>query len=244
MLAGLGLSLVGTGLGVAAAQQDKNAMNSAVQQSLNEQAGYTKKANSAVQGNINQQTGDTARKQIATGAAQQSDLYKSLQSSKLQNQSSVAGMDPVTQARTEAFVDQQNRAGSQLAGYGNYATQSGLSNLEGNEQLGIIGTNAKNALDILPYQIQAAGHTGDKLAFAGTGLSTLGSLAGLFGVLNKLKAPGNTPAVNPNANAPQPNVGMIPMDSGYGVPGDPGFGTVPSYLKNFSSQMGGNPFLF
>jgi hypothetical protein len=213
MLAGLGLSLLGTGLGVGASVIDQNKMNDAASAELLRQQGYQKQANTAFQASAGQAGSDTAQKQIANTANQQSQLYKALQSSNLTGApSSTASPDAVTQARTQAIIGQGNQAGSRLAGYGGWQTNQYLKDLQAQEQLGVIGGNARGSAAVLPYELQQAGHAGDSLAFAGQGLSALGSLGGLASIYGALPAIAGSMPSMAQSLALHRQAGMLPYE--------------------------------
>lgn len=184
LLAGLGLSLAGTGLGIAASQQDQSVMNAKVSDELTRQQGYQQKANQAFQASAGQSGADTTKATLDQGAAQQKSLYQSLQSPSLGT--GTASLDPVTQAATNASIGASNDARSKLSSYGGLDLQNYLRNLGTSQKLGVIGNQAQQSEGVLPYEIQQAGHSGDMLAGVGSGLSALGSLAGLYGIYSSL----------------------------------------------------------
>lgn len=191
LLAGAVAALAGTGLEMYGASQSAKAENNATQNEINAQEQFANKGKQVAQGALAQSGTQVANQQQASGAAQQLGRYLAL----AQAPSGVkTNVDPVTQAGTQAIIGQQAGAQSQLAGLSDYFANQNAAAQQAGRGLSILGTEAGGEGATLGPKLQQAGQTGAPWQAAGSGLSTLGSLAALYGIYS------NNPYQN-NANA-------------------------------------------
>lgn len=194
-LAGLLLSLAGTGASIAAAQRTKSQMNDALAASLRKQRQRENQAQGVVQQSIAKSTRASAEQQLAQGAQQSRAEYQKLNQIPVSSATVPFGASPQQQQIVGAENAQSNDARAQLMGYSNYDLLQAIKNLRAQQQLGVIGNFAQGDLGLLPLQMQAAQHSNDLLGGAG-GLAS--SLGGYF-----MQQPGQQSALGAGSlNAP------------------------------------------
>lgn len=195
-LGGLAAAAIGTGLSIAATQEDASAMNRTAQNALNEQAALQNKSTRVAQTSAQQSTLPAAQKSMATGQQNAQAQYAQLQGASPAS-TGLTALDPVRQQQTSDIINQSNAASARLQGYNQWSLDQALKDLQAKEQLGALSQQSGNLQAALPLELQQASHAGDALGLAGTGLSTLGSLAGLYSVYNTGRIPGATAATVP-----------------------------------------------
>lgn len=195
---GLGAAALGTGLTIAGNAQDQSAINAARNTEAGQEAALQKQGNTVFQNSVTANSEPTAVATLAKGQAQRASIAQALQTATTgantqlptnqQPTYQVSNPDGTTATNTaatrtatagNAWSNVVNTAANKLGSYGDLATAQGVANQQANNQLGVIGTQAKQDASILPVEIQAASHKGDALTGWGSIVSALGSVASL-----------------------------------------------------------------
>ena len=186
---GIPLMLAGTGAQIGANVMEGNAMNSKVSAELARQSAFQKRGTGVFQQSLGQSTPQAAQQQIGQGqqqytqAMQGAKLPMLSQPGTLPNDTSRI-IDTATQARN----NMSNMANANLQGYGNYGLQQHLKDLQAGSQLGVIGNEAQQSAGVLPTELAQARQSQAGLSSIGQLLSTVGSLAGMYGLMSPAAA--------------------------------------------------------
>lgn len=183
-VAGLAASAAGAGLGYKASTDAQGAMEDVMRRNAAYQQGLQQQATPIVQSNISKSTPLAVNQQLGAGKDAALAQYQKLQALPLGG----AGLDAVPTSmtvndRVKGFVGQQNDANARLQSYGAWQNQQGLQNSEVDRRLGLIGTQADWANQVLPLQLNRAQHSSDSLSGIGKILSALGAVGGAYGAV-------------------------------------------------------------
>jgi hypothetical protein len=185
MATGLGLSAAGTGMGIAASEQEKAAMNKVLEQEQAAMRGYTQKMQPVFQQHLAQSAPEAATQQMQTGTQQALAEFGKMSGAPAPASSATptlsnAIVGDTGRARASLF----GQAAAPLAGLTDYQTQQAINALRAQTQLGQIGEFAKSRASLLPAQLQQAQTSEAGLAGLGSLLGSVGGLVGLYGALN------------------------------------------------------------
>jgi hypothetical protein len=203
LIAGLAASAIGTGMQMAASKQEQRRMNQQAQEELSRQKGYRGQADVEFQKSLGKSGVVEARKEIGTGTQNLMDAYKSVQ----QIPVTLPGTPTSPSARSVEDVGtgmmnmRSDVARAKLGGYSEFDIQQMIKNVRAQQNLGLIGTSARMSAGVSPYEIQAAGRSAEGLRGAGSLISTLGSLASVYGGMQAGAAAGKTATAAAGASA-------------------------------------------
>lgn len=173
-------TVAGTGLSIAAQNEQRSAANRAMSQELARQRGYQQKASSAFAASLAGSTPAVAEDTIKAGSAERQADYAKARSvpltssaSPLPTGASSRLVNPVASAGEDQLSD---IARARLAGYTEWDMQQAIKNLRANQALAQIGNFSRGSQNILPMELQSAQNQGQGLAFGGGLLSGLGQV--------------------------------------------------------------------
>ena len=194
LIAGLAVSALGTGLGVAGSAESNKAANNAANQELALQQQYAKQGQKAFGQSFAQSTPQAVQKQIGQGEQHALADYAAANQNKVPALSLSTGnpqADSAEGAQVQQKIGQQNQAAASLQGYSSSQLAQYIKDLQAQTQLGQIGTFARNQNQyVYPLQLQQAGQSGSTLSGIGSLLSSLGGLGSIYGAVNPTLASG------------------------------------------------------
>lgn len=182
-IAGLAASALGTGASMYGSSVAKDKMNQDVTNEIMQQEALQKKATPIVNQNISSSSAPKAKTDIANNAASTLAKYNTIQALPSGNSPASTPVSTLTETQNKAKVGQQNDAASRLMGYSGWQNNQSINNQEANNQLGLIGSEAKSDAALLPLQLQQDQNAGGGWQTAGSLLSALGGLAGVAGAV-------------------------------------------------------------
>jgi hypothetical protein len=232
-LGGLAVAAAGTGLGLDASVETKNAMNKTAQNELNRQQGYAAQGRKVFNTSLSQSTPQAVQQQMAQGAMNAAQQYKALQQNQPPGLGQATGttqQNPFLAATqnslTQGQLQNTNAANAQLQGYGASDVAQAIKDLQARTQLGQIGQFAQSSENVLPLEMQQAQQSHAWESGLGSLLGTVGGLTSLYGALN--------PAATGTGFA-----GALGGDTSMQAPFLAGYQAVPNY---FGSPISTNLF--
>lgn len=214
--------LAGTGLSVAGAAETANQQNQDVSNVIAQENAFSNQAKPIYSQNLNQSTPAAVTGQLNTDQAKALANYAQVQQQPMTTAAPAAPSTPgsvTANLREKAAVGQQNEAASQLAAYGQQATDQSVRNQQTGNQLGVINQEAANAAALLPIELQTA-DSGAPLQAGGSLLSSLGGLYGTYSAISPLtKALNKIPSTAAVTGAGSAENGFMGAPMGTGYPG-------------------------
>ena len=147
-LIGLAAAATGTGMGVAASEEEKAAMNDKLQAELQRQKGYQQKAGAAFDTSIKQSTPESAQKQWDAQTQKASSEY-----AKVAGQPSATGTNPtggggqgsaipnaggvVADNASQMYLASLGKANAAMQGQSGYGLAQQLKDMTANQQIGL-----------------------------------------------------------------------------------------------------------
>jgi hypothetical protein len=189
-IAALGLTAVGTGMGIAGNAQSQDAMNRTRAGAVAKQSNLNTQAQKIAQGNIDQNTLDQANADMNKGQTARQTAWDTLQ----KNTVPIASALPATtgtgtgtaaaRAGGAAQTWNQLNAGAKAreGAYGDWQTQQAVRDSNTAQKLGVVNNFAQGDARVLPIEMEVASHSGDQLSGWGQIVSSLGMLTGLAGM--------------------------------------------------------------
>lgn len=207
-IASLAMTAAGTAAQAAGARKARKAMDGAREAERIRQKGFQAQSDSLFAESLGQQGADTQKDKIAaaeseraaaTTAAQQPAPVVNIQT---QGDTPTVVADE-TSARVgagnaQAAQDAYNRAA--LASFGDVQLGNALMNARYGQQQGQVGNFMKGSADVLGIEMEAASRKGDSLKGIGSGLTALGSLAGMGAGMGWGAAAAAAPAASAASN--------------------------------------------
>ncbi len=207
-IASLALTAAGTAASAAGARRARKAMDGAREAERIRQKGFQDQSNSLFAESLGQQGADTQKDKIAQAEADRAATTTAAQSAAPVVNVPTQGDTPTVVAdetstrvgigNAQAAQDAYNRAA--LASFGDVQLGNALMNARYGQQQGQIGNFMKGSADVLGLEMEAASRRGDKLKGIGSGLTALGSVAGM-GAGMGWGAPAAAPAAATTANS-------------------------------------------
>lgn len=182
-LVGTAASLAGTGVSIAAQQEQKSRMEKAVRAQLSQQNQYQKKASATYQQNAQASSPKAVQQQIASGTSAAKQLYNQLQSIPLTSVGAGNGEDQIVRDSMAASH------AAPLAGMQAFDVNQLIRNMTTQARLGVGANQSQIAASVLPYQL--AGSANSELAGLGSLLSSAGNVAGIYGSTHGAFSPQN-----------------------------------------------------
>jgi hypothetical protein len=182
-LLALGLGAVGTGMQVSAASQERKAMNDVANTQIQQQDALTQRGLKQFQTALGNSTPEAQVKNQQTGASQVMDASRKAAVTPL---AMPGGANP-NQGQAVSYGGQAiknqlaHQANAQMQGFGNVPLQLGLSNLNTNSNMGLIGSTSQRLASIYPFLMQNAAQSQSGRASAGNLLGSLGMMLGKMG---------------------------------------------------------------
>jgi len=186
-IASLAMTAAGTAAQAAGARKARKAMDGAREAERIRQKGFQSQSDSLFAESLGQQGADTQKQKIADAEA-----ARAAETTSAQQPSAVVNIPTQGEAPTvvadetstrvgignaQAAQDAYNRAA--LASFGDVQLGNALMNARYGQQQGQIGNFMKGSSDVLGIEMEAASRRGDKLKGIGSGLTALGSVAGM-----------------------------------------------------------------
>jgi hypothetical protein len=194
LAAGLALSAAGTGMQMAGAKKARDKMDDTRRAELLRQKGYQRDADVAYQANREKSDRGTAEAEMAAGAQRREQEYQAVGQNTLGvaaplatpaagNQTAGAASRTAAnvQATGNAWTKLVNSARAKLGGGDDWQLNQAIRNQRAGEGIGIASSQARQSASLLPGEMEAASHAGDKLAGWGQLVSALGSVSGMYG---------------------------------------------------------------
>ena len=167
----------GTAAQVYGNRQVANAQNRAVQAELDRQQSYRQQGKKAFETSLAQSSEPVAREQVQAGADQ-----------RLATMDKVAGVplvasqaNPVETQGVNVVTPSLQRsatAAANLQGYSEWELRQWIKNLRSQQNLRILNQFAQGSANVLPYELQDASHSQDRLISIGQIMQALGGVAG------------------------------------------------------------------
>lgn len=168
-MAGIG-SMIG---GIFGAGQDANAVDAATRNAIGAQRQAAKQGyNQTWLPWLPSLSAETANQQIGQGAANRMSTYNSVLSNPLVQGLPTSSYGATDSAKLQAFVHPQ----AVLGGYSDWALDQLISKIRMQQELDKITNFAKGNQSVLPFNLNAAQHTGDMARGIG-GLADIGLMA-------------------------------------------------------------------
>lgn len=205
-LAGIGLTLAGTGADMYANNQIRSKMNDTVGQEMARNSQYQKQGQQVFQNSLAQSTPTAAKQQIGQGQQQLAGLIQQARATPLS--ASMPSFGDVNTQGQQARADMSDTASSNLGGYSNFALQQRLKDQQAGEQLGVINQNAQGWANILPAQLQQDQQSQQ-------GLQALGQLLSIAGMVTGVGAASMAPAASTSTGVMQDAANMAMYDPAY-----------------------------
>lgn len=181
------MTAAGTAAQAAGARKARKAMDGAREAERIRQQGFQSQSDALFAESVGQQGADAQKQKIAEAEAARTATTTAAQSAAPVVTVQTQGETPTvvadeTAARvgignTQANLDASNRAA--LAAFGDVQLGNALLNARYGQQQGQIGNFRKGSADVLGLEMEAASRKGDSLKGIGSGLTALGSLAGM-----------------------------------------------------------------
>ena len=232
-LAGLAVSLAGTGAQMAASADEKDKMNKATDAELSRQQDIQKKATNVYQQNLEHQGAAPFKQESDAGTNRILQQYQQLQAVPLQlgqTKGAEQNYGMVNNQNQAARQTMSNQASAPLFGYQNALAGMGNRDILTNANLGLLGNESQASQAVLPLELQSASQADAGLAGLGSLLGTAGSLMGMAGATQAGPAAGGGLGYMSGPIAQGQQSVLTPF---FGS----GYGQMPNYLNNFA--MGG-----
>lgn len=220
-LAGPTLGLVGGIIQTIAASQAQKAMEKAFAKQLREQNAFSNEATQAFYGTLQNDSVENAKQQMAMGLADRTAKYDALPQ---------LGLTPSSQrtGRVAQNVQSSGQALGRLGSYGDWQLNRDIANILQQDKIDKAINFAGGSASVFPYNMNAAQHSQDALAFLGQVISSIGGSAPAWGSMFQGEPTGVNGA----------NTGIVPsMGGGYGVSN--GFDYRPPNIISPSTGQGG-----
>lgn len=195
LVAGMALSLAGTGASIAGNQEAQGAMDSAREAEMQRQQGYQKQGAKRLAQSLQESTAPRNSKVLNQEADARNAAYQQLQQSAPMAVSAtpptpnrtVTTNTPAGEAAarsstaTNAWTRLANESASKNAAYGDWGLQRGIEQGRAAQEQEVINNKARGSLSVLPIEMEQASHAGDAMQTVGTVASALGSIGMMYG---------------------------------------------------------------
>lgn len=181
------MTAAGTAAQAAGARKARKAMEGAREAERIRQQGFQSQSDALFAESLGKQGADAQKQNIAEAEAARAATTQGAQQSNAAINIPTQGESPTvvadeTAARVgtgnaQASLDARNRAA--LAAFGDVQLGNALLNTRYGQQQGQIGNFMKGSSDVLGLEMEAASRRGDSLKGIGSGLTALGSVAGM-----------------------------------------------------------------
>jgi hypothetical protein len=166
---------IASGIGT---MKTNEAMNKAIEDQIAQQQLLAQRASPFLIESMGESGADTADASIDTGTRRAEGRYKQIDSGSATTASNRGIHDSPTDRQSGAWGDLMGSLRAPMQGYSEFELQQMLKNLRAAQQLGAIGMEAKNTAQTLGPSMQTAQHANDWLQVLGSGMNSMGSVAG------------------------------------------------------------------
>ena len=184
---GMGINALGGVISTIASALAAVNANKALKSGLNAQQQYARQAMGSLNQSLPGWSAETARGQIAEGSAKRQEAYGAAN----RTQSSVSKA-PKADARDAAAGQMAGQRMANLSGYSDWQIAQMLNKIKAQEQINRISNLAVGTGNLLPAQVENAGHSMDWMGALGQGTSAVGNVYGMWDFLKPASGVSNS----------------------------------------------------
>lgn len=206
-LAGAALSAAGTGYQMSASNAEARRMNDEAKAEFIRQGKYQKQASGAFQKSLQDSTPAVQAQQQGEGTTALTDTMNKVAQTPVVTPSSVGNVAPDSLVGQEAQAKNKmsNAVTAQYGGMNEWQLRQWIKDLRAQQQLSLITNAARGSVNTLPLVLQQAQQSAEGDRAIGTGLSTIGGLAGAASSMGDTSTPSwmnmlRKPNINVNPN--------------------------------------------